>query len=88
MDGMIYMICMSGSSSLMQLIMILPNHSNVLQINQSNPINPIQSNLYCENTADRTQLSNSVVKKKLKKRKSQVMRKSVLKSVGVFIQVS
>ena len=49
--------------------------------------NPIQSNLYCENTADKTQRSNSIVKK-VKTRKSKVMSKPVLKSVGVFIQQS
>jgi len=54
-------------------------------MNVTNSVVPaIQSKLYCENTADRTQRSNSVVKK-LKTRKSQVMRKPVLKSVGVFI---
>jgi len=45
--------------------------------------NPIQSNLYCENTADKMQWSNSVVKNENEKKSS--YEKPVLKSVGVFI---
>jgi len=40
-----------------------------------------------KNTADRTQLSNNVRKEKYKKKiKSQVTRKPVWKSIGVFVQ--
>jgi len=51
---------------------------------------PIQSNLYCKNTADRTQLTERMAGriKILETRKSQVMRMMGWKSVGVFVQQS
>ena len=56
---------------------------------------PIQSNLYCKNTADRTQQNNRQTQRKTTLKnitnignEKKVTRMPVMKSVGVFVQQS